>query len=259
MRVLVCVKEVPDLEGPIKVDRRGQWVELDRSIPFRMNRYDEFAVEEALLVKQSHPGVCVDIVSVGPPRSSAVIRRSLGMGADHGIHVVTEDAGYSSPFETAYRIAAVVGDRSYDVIFAGVMAEDDMQGQVGPMLGELLSLPCATGVVLEHVSPKSSTVYVERELEGGFKQALELRLPALLTIQTGINKPRYPSLSNMLRANRQDLETINARSSELPEWRERVTRTGYPLKRRSCVVLRGSSQEKAAELLRILREKSLLT
>jgi len=127
------------------------------------------------------------------------------------------------------------------------------------MIAELLSLPCATSTIFERLSPNNGTVYVEREIEGGLRDTLELSLPAVLTIQTGINKPRYPSLSNVLRAKKQKMETIEVSSSEQPEPKERVVRLALPKKSRSGVVLEGTQQEKAAQLLQILRDKSILT
>jgi electron transfer flavoprotein beta subunit len=133
-----------------------------------------------------------------------------------------------------------------------------MQGMVGPMLAELLFLPCATFTVFEKISPGTETIYVEREIKGGYRDTLELKVPAVLTIQGGINKPRYPSLSNMLRAKHQKLETIAARLDEQPGPREELMRVSYPQKSRSCMVLKGNQQEKAAQLLKILREKTLI-
>jgi electron transfer flavoprotein beta subunit len=125
------------------------------------------------------------------------------------------------------------------------------------MLAELLFLPCATFTVFEKISPGTETIYVEREIKGGYRDTLELKVPAVLTIQGGINKPRYPSLSNMLRAKHQKLETIAARPDEQPGPREEVMRVSYPQKSRSCMVLKGTRQEKAFQLLKILREKDL--
>ncbi|MDY7002004.1 MAG: electron transfer flavoprotein beta subunit/FixA family protein, partial [Thermodesulfobacteriota bacterium] len=170
----------------------------------------------------------------------------------------TKNEGYQSPFITAARIASYAQDKAYDLILTGVMAEDDMQGQVGPILAELLNLPWATSVILAQVRPNRGTVSVEREIEGGRRDMLSLELPALLTIQTGINKPRYPSLSNLLRAKKQKPETIDAAELNAVEGREELVRVGYPQKSRSGLVLSGGRQEKAAALFRILREKSFI-
>jgi electron transfer flavoprotein beta subunit len=138
------------------------------------------------------------------------------------------------------------------------MSEDDMQGQVGPMLAARLGLPWATSVIFEKIAPDRKTIYVEREIEGGNRDTLELKLPAVITIQSGINTPRWPSLSNLLRANSQELEKIFINDlTELPEM-EVLVEVVYPQKNRAGMVLPGSLQEKAARLLTIFREKSLL-
>lgn len=259
MKILVCVKQVIESETTIRIDDSEQWIHTDKSTSYRMNRFDEFVVEEALLIKEKFPHVTIDVISVGPAISVLAVKRALGMGADHGIHILTEQEGYLSPYVTASLIASFAQDKNYDLILAGVMAEDHMQGQVGPMIAEFLSLPCATSTIFERLSPDKGTVYVEREIECGLRDTLELSLPAVLTIQTGINKPRYPSLSNVLRSKKQNLETIEASSSEQPEPKEHMVRLTLPQKSRSGVVLEGTQQEKTAQLLQILRDKSILT
>ncbi|MBW2118226.1 MAG: electron transfer flavoprotein subunit beta/FixA family protein [Deltaproteobacteria bacterium] len=258
MKILVCVKHVPESGSVIGIDDSERWIRAEKSTTYKMNRFDAFAVEEALLIRQAFPGTRVEAVSVGPDRTAMVVKRAIGMGADNGVHMAIGDHGYLSPFTVASLIAGYAHDRHYDLILTGVMAEDDMQGMVGPMLAELLFLPCATFIIFEKISPGAETIYVEREIKGGYRDALELKLPAVLTIQGGINKPRYPSLSNMLRAKNQKLETIVARLDEQPGPREEVMRVSYPRKSRSGMVLEGSQQEKAAQLLKILRGKTLI-
>ena len=126
-----------------------------------MNRPDEYAVEEAVRIRETIPDTSIEVLSVGPPRVSTVIRRALGMGAGHGIHIVTPEDGYLSPLVTASWIASFARNRSYDLILAGVMSEDDMQGQVGPMIAELLGMPCATSTIAERVAPETGTGSVE--------------------------------------------------------------------------------------------------
>jgi electron transfer flavoprotein beta subunit len=138
------------------------------------------------------------------------------------------------------------------------MSEDLMRGQVGPMIAACLSLPWATAVIRQQMSSDKNSVYVEREIEGGSRDTLQLQLPAVLTIQSGINTPRYPSLSNLLRANKQKLETIQTTDAAPLDLRQNVVRVTYPIKSRSGTFLSGTQQEKAARLLDLLREKSLL-
>lgn len=255
VKILVCVKQVPAAESPLKLDGKREWVEVGESAEFGMNRYDEFAVEEAVLLKEAHPGTRIDIVSLGPPRAASTIKRALGMGADHGIHLVTGEEGYLSPLVTASRIAAVAADGGYHLILAGVMSEDAMQGQVGPMLAELLGVPCATSVVEIEVRGTGPAVSVRREVEGGCREHLELRMPVLLTVQSGINKPRYPSFSNIMRTKNMPLRTLEADGLGPQRAPERVVAVSHPPRMRNAETPTGTGQEKAAKLLEILGRK----
>jgi electron transfer flavoprotein beta subunit len=256
MKLLVCVKQIPDPDAPVHVNEDGRWVDIDGGA-YVMNRFDGFALEEALRIREEIPDTRIDVVSVGPERVEAVLRRSLGMGADHGIHILTESDGYLSPFATATWIAAYARTCNYDLILAGVMSGDDMNGQVGPLVAEMLRLPCATSVIFRRMMPDSGRIYVEREMEGGLRDAMEIKLPALLTLQSGINQPRYPSLSRMLRANRHPLDRIPAGALESPSVHLSIMQAAFPQKVRAGLILEGTSREKACQLLDILQRHSM--
>ncbi len=258
MRILVCVKQVPESETPIPIDASAGWIQRDAITEFKMNRLDESAVEEAVLIKESIAGSRIDIITVGPDRCDAVVRRSIGMGADSGVHIRTASDGYQSPYGVASAIADYARAKDYTLILTGAMSEDAMQGQVGPMLAARLGIPWATSVISETISSDGKTIYVEREIEGGHRDMLELNLPALITIQSGINTPRWPSLSNLLRANSQELEEVFIGDPAGLQQREYPAEIGYPQKSRAGLVLAGSRAEKAARLLAVLRKKSLL-
>ncbi len=257
MKLLVCVKQIHDPDVPVRVNTDSNWVEFDGDA-YVMNRFDGFALEEALQLREAFPGLRIDVVTVGPERADAVLRRSLGMGADHGIHILTESGGYQSPFATAAWIAAYATGCNYDLILTGVMSGDDMNGQVGPLAAEILHLPCATAVIFRRMMPESGRIYVERELEGGLRDALEMELPALLTVQSGINRPRYPSLSKMLRANKHAVDVIPSGSLGSPSIHLSVSQTLLPQKMRAGRVLEGNPREKACRLLDILQTRSML-
>ncbi len=258
MKILVCIKQVPESENPILIDDGTDWIQTDEIGEFKMNRLDEFAVEEAVLIKEAISGTKIDALSAGPDRATEAVKRGIGMGADAGIHIDTESEGYHSSFEIAAWIAEYARSKIYDLILTGAMSEDNMQGQVGPMIAKQLSLPCATAVIFEKISSDRTTIYVEREIEGGHRDTLELPLPAVLTIQSGINTPRYPSLSNLLRANKQGLKRIKSADLVQLSARENLVELIYPHKTRSGTVLNGTEEEKAAQLICILREKALL-
>ena len=141
MKILVCIKQVPESENPILIDDGKAWIQSDEIGEFKMNRLDEFAVEEAVLIKEAFGDTKIDAISAGPERATEVIRRSIGMGADAGIHIDTGSERYHSAFEIAAWIAEYARGERYDLIVTGAMSEDNMQGQVGPMIAKRLSLP----------------------------------------------------------------------------------------------------------------------
>ena len=243
MKILVCIKQVGD-EG-------------------QMNRFDAHALEEALLIKerlaaQSAEPVTIAVLTVGPKAAADVIRRAFGLGADAGFHIVTEETEYTPSLATANRLTAVARQTQYDLILTGIMSTDMMAAQTGPMLARILEIPCATGVVKTRLKLEENCVEVERELENGRCDLLEIDLPALLTIQAGINTPRYPRLSNMLAAGQKEITKIPAGTlTQIPE-QEKCIGWEEPEKTRAGRRLEGSLSDKAEQLFAILKEKDLL-
>ncbi|HPW68822.1 MAG TPA: electron transfer flavoprotein subunit beta/FixA family protein [Deltaproteobacteria bacterium] len=258
MKILVCIKEVYDSPETLVFDESAGRVTFGPHTVFRMNRYDEYALEEALRIRERLSSAVVDAISVGSPRVSRIIRRALEMGANHGIHVQTPGETCLSAFERAHLIASAARGRGYDLVLAGVMAEDDMESQVGPLLAAVLEYGCATGVIFEEISADGSRVAVEREVEGGSRECLTLALPCVLTIQSGINTPRYPALSHVLRARSSELECIEASGLAAPPPTQGLVRILPPAQGRQGEVIEGAAVEKADKLIRILREHSLL-
>jgi electron transfer flavoprotein beta subunit len=259
MRILVCLKQVVDSSDTLQVDERTGLLSYPENTAFRMNRFDEFALEEALLIKEKLCEILVDVLSVGPERVSATVQRAMGMGADHGIHVVDETEDYRSPFTVASLIAACVRLRNYDLIMTGVMAEDTMASQTGQIIAALLDLPSASSVIKEEIQPERAEVTVEREIEGGSRETVQLKMPAVLTIQPGINLPRYPSFSKVMRARSYPQELIRAEDLAVEESRESCRRVRIPSAASQGVFIQGSPREKARKLIAVLHEKSLLT
>ncbi|MGD9301773.1 MAG: electron transfer flavoprotein subunit beta/FixA family protein [Desulfobacterales bacterium] len=258
MKILVCVKQVPDSEVPIYIDEARGWIDEEAIDEFKMNRLDEYAVEEALLIKESLADTRIDVITVGPDRCKEAVRRAIGMGVDSGIHIRSESDGYESPGRVADAIANFLRNQGYSLILTGAMSEDAMQGQVGPMLAARLGCGWATSVIFEKIASDRKSIYVEREIEGGHRDMLELNLPAVITIQSGINTPRWPSLSNLLRANSQELEIVAIEDFARTQQSEHPTAVAYPEKSRAALILSGSRAEKATRLLTVLREKSFL-
>ncbi|MEN8210429.1 MAG: electron transfer flavoprotein subunit beta/FixA family protein [Thermodesulfobacteriota bacterium] len=248
MKILVCIKQINE-SGDI-------------------NLFDAHALEEAIRLKQGFDDqekrdfFSVDVVTVGPLETSEIIKRAFGMGADTGYHIVTNDHGYVFSFETASKLAVVAKMETYDLILTGIMSQDLMAGETGPMLAEIIGFPCVTSVVKTDLASSSYSIEVEQEMENGFLNCLSIKLPAVLTIQAGINTPRYPTLSRMLAAGKKEIITLNQEDlfpgeDEPVRARETLISMEYPDKTRSGYVLEGSLRDKAGELLSILQEKDL--
>jgi electron transfer flavoprotein beta subunit len=255
MRILVCVKQVPDRESAFRINDSGTGFD-ETAITFLMNPYDEFAVEEALRIKERVYQAEITAISVGPKRVESTVRRALELGVDHGVLVTVPDGYYLTAVETSTFIAGYAAKNGFDLIFLGVMSEDYQRAQTGPMVAAQLALPCATGIVSEVISDDGSRVTIERELESGRREARELFLPAVLTVQSGINIPRYPRLSDKLRAKKQALEIVSL--SEQPSWRPRKEkpRVSLPRPLSKGVFIEGSLEEKATRLVQIIHEKT---
>lgn len=254
MRVLVAVKQILAPETRRRIDDTGRRVVPDGPSTYWLNRFDEFAVEAAIGLKESRPGVEVDAATVGPARAAQVLERAMGMGADRGRHLLTENVWDLPPWAVARHLATLAGD--YDLVICGGMSEDEMNGQTGPMLARLLGRPWATYVMALEVSTDGRIINIEREIEGGRRDCLELDLPALITVQSGLNRPRYPSLSNVLRAKAQPPEVIKVGRPDGP--REEVVAVSAPVKTRAALVLEGDTRAKAERLRDILREKAFI-
>ncbi len=258
MKILVCVKQVPDLDGRLEIRDDKGWIDEQKIRTFRMNRFDEFAVEEALRIKEKVTGATVDAITVGPRRADEAVKRAMGMGADRGIHIIREEKGYQSPLVIAALLAEYARCKEYHLILAGIVSEDMMQGLVGPALAEQLALPCATAVVSAELTEDGEGIHTTRELEGGERESITMVLPAAITVQTGINTPRYPALSNILRAEKEGTEAIEDTLLRVEAPRDHAREVAFRRKSRSGTVLEGSRRDKASRLLEILRERALI-
>lgn len=261
MKILVCVKQVPDIDQIGVYEGACGGAVLDEIKEFRMNRFDEFAVEEALRIKEAElfkDPVCIDVLTVGPAGSEAVVRRALGMGAQNGIHLKTDSDAYLSPAVIAAGIARYAAGKNYPLILTGSMSEDGMHAQVGPQVAGHLKYPCAIQAVHLEVAGDLGSVLIAKEVEGGVRERLRLRLPAVVTVQSGINQPRYPALSKLLRANAMDLDSLELAELGSAPIHAAFMGTVLPRRSRAGKVLDGTPAEKAAALVVTLEERGLL-
>lgn len=257
MKILVCIKQVIASDSQLSLSPEADWLQEESDTSYRINSYDEYALEEALILKESIPGTEIHAISVGPERVTHVIRQAFSKGADYGVHIRSDKTPLSA-LETASYIARYAEEKDFDLILAGVMSEDAMQCQVGPLIAALLSLPCAVSVVASSLTAGDQFITVHSELEGIMTEKIRVSLPAVLTIQTGGNRPRYPSLSNILRAKEKVIVTLDAEGMSADAPREEFLPLAYPAVSAKGVVLAGTREEKAEQLLNIFHEKSLL-
>jgi len=258
MKILVCIKQVLDPGSGIKIKDEALWFRSSKANRFQINSYDEYAIEEAIRIKESLKDVRVDVITVGPDRAKDGLRRALGMGADDAVHILDEKEAFRPPALTAQWIARAAEKKGYELILAGIMSEDEMNGQTGPMTARILNLPCTGPAIDVRVQPDQKNIVVEREIEGGARDIFEVSLPCLLTIQTGINQPRYPALSKVLRAQKKKIETITADSLETLRGQPRLHALELPTQKPQGLVLEGSALQKATDLVEILAAKSYL-
>lgn len=254
MKLLVCVKQVPDMESRFKPDSRGTWFS-ENDLAWRMNEYDEYAVEQAVqLREQLGEGSELTVLSIGPDRVVEAIKKALAMGCDKAVHIQDDAAASKDPWQIASIIAAHAKDQEYDLIFTGMQSQDRGSAQVGVTIAETLGLACATTIV--GFASADGNVTVRRELEGGIKGVVKLGLPALVTCQLGLNTPRYPTLPNIMKAKKKEILAIPA-ADLLKE--EPLTATASfhpPAKKGGGIVLEGDVGPLVDQLISILKDKT---
>ena len=254
MKILVCVKSVPETESIFRINPAGN--SYDQSgLQYKVNDYDLAAVEEAVRIKEKFKDVEVTVLSIGPARVEAEIRKAMGLGCEHGLRIDEPEANTKDALEIASYIAAWAKDKKFDLIFCGVMSEDLQQCSTGPMIAQLLKLPCATTVVSITFSDDRNKIICQRELEAGVRENVELPLPALVTIQTGINIPRYASLSNVLRVRKMQIPAIPANKLAAAKVSDSVVKASLPERSKVCEFLEGDPEKVAEQLIEKIRER----
>ena len=220
MNILVCVKQVPDTETKVKIGADGRSID-ESEVNFVMNPYDEFAVEEALQLKEAEGGE-VTVLTIGPESATSAVRTALAMGADKGILLTADEARLRDSYSIARALANTVQDLEYDIIFCGKKSVDSDNHQTGPMLATLLGIPCVSSIADLSISDHSFEA--TREVEGG-REIYEGTLPAVFTADKGLNEPRYAALKGIMQAKKKPIdqqpadlpeETITTESMELP-------------------------------------------
>ncbi len=255
MKIAVCIKQVPTREWQPRLDDSKTWIR-EQDASFEMNEPDAYALEEALRLKEKHGGEVV-VCSAGPARVAQVIREALARGADRGIHVEDDALASADAFVTSAALAAAMKDEAFDLILTGLQSDDQGFAQVGVVLAERLGLPHATIIMEVQANPSASgpggALRVKRELEGGWFQWVSMPLPAVLTIQSGINQLRYATLKGIMAAKKKEIRKASAPAAAA---RQKIVNLYVPEKGKKTQIIPGSASEAAKELVRRLRDEA---
>jgi len=250
MKILVSIKQVPSRDSQLRIDAAGRWIQ-ENDLTFEINEPDAFALEEALRLKEQHGGEVVALCA-GPARASQTIREALAKGADRAIHIEEENLAAFDTLGVAKLLAKAIEAEKPDLILTGLQSDDLGFGQTGVVLAELLGLP--HGTIIMAVEKIDNGIRVKRELEDGWFQNVEMPLPAVLTIQSGINKLRYATLMGIKKAKTKEVRRLTAAELGVAvEPTASIERVYLPLRTKQTQLIEGSPKEAAAKLVEKLR------
>lgn len=255
MKIYVCIKQVPDTETKIKISADGNSIDTS-SIKWVVNPYDEFAIEEALKLKEANAGSTVTVFTAGPKkRVSEALRTAIAMGADEG--VVIDGPENMDPYLTAAALAKSIQlEGPFDLILTGKVAIDDNAQSVNQMLGQFLKIPHTT--VVSKITKSDNGFVVQRDVDGGSKEILEIKGPAILGANKGLNMPRYASLPGIMKAKKKVLKELDFAALGLSENLAKSKYTSYklPAEKPPVKILAGDSQTQVKELIKLLRDEA---
>jgi electron transfer flavoprotein beta subunit len=250
MKIAVCVKQVPTREWQPRLTDDRKWIR-EQDASFEMNEPDAYALEEALRLREKQGGEVV-VCSAGPPRVQQVIREALARGADRAIHVEDDSLGAADARVVADALGGALAGESFDLVLTGLQSDDQGHAQMGVMLAERLGIPHST--IIMDVEIQDSRVRVKRELEGGWFQWVAMPLPALLTIQSGINQLRYATLKGIMAAKKKEIRKVALPAGLSPS--QEIVALSLPTRNKKTQMIAGTPADAAKELVRRLREEA---
>ena len=267
MKIAVCIKQVPTREWQPRLNDDRTWIR-EQDASWEMNEPDAYALEEALRLREKHGGEVV-VCSAGPTRVQQVIREALARGADRALHVEDNSLGTADAFVIADALAAAMADEKFDVVLTGLQSDDQGHAQMGVILAERLGMPHSTIIMEVEIQGEGGQgeggqgeggqgegggVRVKRELEGGWFQWITMPLPALLTIQSGINQLRYATLKGIMAAKKKEIRKVAVPAGLRAS--QQILSLAVPTKAKQTQMISGSAGEAAKELVRRLREEA---
>jgi electron transfer flavoprotein beta subunit len=257
MKIAVCIKQVPTREWQPRLNDNKTWIR-EQDVSYEMNEPDAYALEEALRLREKHSGEVV-VCSAGPARVQQVIREALARGADRALHVEDDALGAADGFAIADALAGAMADEKFDLVLTGLQSDDQGHGATGVVLAERLGIPHSTIIMDVQVQDASTGsgqagLRVKRELEGGWFQWIAMPLPALLTIQSGINQLRYATLKGIMAAKKKEIKKVA--TPQGLQRAQQVVGLGFPTKSKQTQMIAGSAGEAAKELVRRLRDEA---
>ncbi|HVL65878.1 MAG TPA: electron transfer flavoprotein subunit beta/FixA family protein [Vicinamibacterales bacterium] len=250
MKIAVCIKQVVTREWQLRVNDSRSWIR-DQDASFELNEPDAYALEEALRLKEKHGGEVV-VCSAGPARAAQVLREALARGADRAIHVESDAFVSADAFVIAEALAAAAREEQFDLVLTGLQSDDQGFGQVGVVLAEKLGMPHAT--IIMEVQKTDAGLRVKRELEGGWFQWIALPMPAVLTIQSGINQLRYATLKGIMAAKKKEIRKVTPSATTAAA--QRIVNVYFPEKGKKTQMLPGSAAEAGKALVQKLRDEA---
>jgi electron transfer flavoprotein beta subunit len=250
LKIAVCIKQVPTREWQPRLNDQKTWIR-EQDVSYEMNEPDAYALEEALRLREKHSGDVV-VCSAGPARVQTVIREALARGADRAIHVQDDSLGAADAFVIADALAAAMKDEKFDLVLTGLQSDDQGHGQTGVILAERLGIPSST--IIMDVQIENNALRVKRELEGGWFQWIAMPLPALVTIQSGINQLRYATLKGIMAAKKKEIRKASLPDGLQPS--QQIVSLAVPTRSKQTQMITGSPADAAKELVRRLREEA---
>jgi electron transfer flavoprotein beta subunit len=250
MKIAVCIKQVPARDWQPRLNDSKTWIR-EQDAGFEMNEPDAYALEEALRLREKHGGEVV-VCSAGPARVAQILREALARGADRAIHVEDDGLASADAFVTGEVLAAAMKDETFDLVLTGLQSDDQGFAQVGVIMAERLGISHST--IIMEVQIEGGVLRVKRELEGGWFQWVAMPLPALLTIQSGINQLRYATLKGIMAARKKEIR--KAPAGAVPAAKQKIVSLYAPEKGKKTHMIGGSPADAAKELIRLLREEA---